>query len=58
MSDVNLSFDNFIETIDKLLDKYARYTRLGNQKQKFKTKPWITPGLQIAIKIKKTHHIS
>ena len=54
MSDVNLSFDNFIESIDELLDNHAPYTRLSKQKQKFKTKPWIIPGLQIAIKKKNT----
>ena len=36
-----------------ILDKYLPLKKLTKQKLKFKTKPWITPGLQKLISVKK-----
>ena len=35
-----------------MLDKYLPLKKLTKQKLKFKTKPWVTPGIQKPISIK------
>ena len=42
----------FYEEINLILDKYLPLKKLTTQKLKFKTKPWITPGLQKSISVK------
>ena len=42
----------FSEEINLILDKYLPLKKLTKQKLNFKTKPWITPGLQKSISIK------
>ena len=42
----------FLNKISNLLDCYAPFKNISKYKLKFKTKPWITPGLQKSISIK------
>ena len=40
-----------------LLDTYAPLKRVKKYKLKFKSKPWITLGLQKSISVKKTNYL-
>ena len=42
----------FLKKFNLILDKYLPLKKLTKQKLKFKTEPWITPGLQKSISIK------
>ena len=42
-----------LDKINKLLDTYAPLKRINKYKLKFKSKPWITLGLQKSISLKK-----
>ena len=52
MQNVDLSFNNFYEAINAVLDKHAPYQKVKKYILKLKTKPWITAGIQNSIKIK------
>ena len=43
----------YLDTINMLLDTYAPVKRINKCKLKFKSKPWITLGLQKTISLKK-----
>ena len=49
---VDLSFNNFYEAINAVLDKHAPYHKVGKYTSKLKAKPWITAGIQIILKSK------
>ena len=49
---IDFSFECFLKKFNLILDKYLPLKKLTKQKLKFKTKPWITPGLQKSITIK------
>ena len=51
-NDANTSFENFLESINWVLDKHAPLKKLSKYKLTFKTKPWITMVLQKSISIK------
>ena len=40
------SITMYLDKINKLLDTYATLKRINKYKLKFKSKPWITLGLQ------------
>ena len=42
----------YLEKINMLLDTYAPFKRINKYKLKFKSKPWITLGLQKSISVK------
>ena len=42
----------YVDKINMLLDTYAPLRRTNKYKMKFKSKPWITLGLQISISVK------
>ena len=44
----------YLDKINMLLDTYAPLKRINNYKLKFKSKSWITLGLQKSISVKKT----
>ena len=44
--DTNTSFQNFFDSMSKILDKHAPLKKLSKYKLTFKTKPWITTALQ------------
>ena len=48
----DFSFECFLKKFNLILDKYLPLKKLTKQKLKFKTKPWITPGLQKSISVK------
>ena len=52
-NNTNTSFQNFFDSMNRILDKHAQLKRLSKYKLKFKTKPWITMALQKSISIKK-----
>ena len=49
---IGFSFECFLKKFNLILDKYLPLKKLTKQKLKFKTKPWITPGLQKSISVK------
>ena len=46
----------YLDTINMLLDTYAPLKRINKYKLKFKSKPWITFGLQKSIS-RKTNYL-
>ena len=46
------STKKFLDKINMLLDTYAPLKRVKKYKLKFKSKPWITLGLQKSISVK------
>ena len=50
--DVNLSFNNFLKRINAILDNHAPLRKVTKKKLRFRSKPWITLGLQKSISIK------
>ena len=53
----DFSFQCFLKKSNLILDKYLPLRKLTKQKLKFKTKPWITPGLQKSISVKKKNYL-
>ena len=51
-NDTNTSFQNFFDSMNRILNKHAPLKRLSKYKRKFKTKPWITMALHKYISIK------
>ena len=49
---VNLTSNNFLHTINSVLNKYTLLKRVNKYKLRFKNKPWITSGIQKSIYIK------
>ena len=49
---VDLSTNIFLNDINSLLNKYALFKKISKYKLKFKTRPWITFGIQISISVK------
>ena len=49
---IDFSFECFLKKFNLILDKYLPLKKLIKQKLKFKTKPWITHGLQRSVSIK------
>ena len=46
----------YLDTINMVLDTYAPLKRINKCKMKFKSKPWITLGLQKSISAKNKLH--
>ena len=51
---VNLATNNFLDTINSVLNKYAPLKKVNKYKLRFKNKPWINSGIQKSIK--RIHH--
>ena len=49
---VDLSTNNFLNAMNSLLNEYAPFKKISKYKLKFKTKPWITFGIQKSISVK------
>ena len=49
---VDLTTNNFLNAMNSLLNKYATFKKISKHKLKFKTKPWITFGIQKSISVK------
>ena len=50
---INSATNNFLDTINSVLNKYAPLKKVNKYKLRFKNKPWITSGIQKSIYIKK-----
>ena len=54
-------FNDFVATIQKVIDKHAPVKKISRKQQKLKSKPWITNGIYVSIRHKnrmhKTHYI-
>ena len=46
----------FLNKTNQLLDNFASFEKISKYKLKFKSKPWITPGLQKSISVKNKFH--
>ena len=49
---VNYSTESFLNKINSLLSNYAPLKKINKCKLKFRSKPWITTGLQKSISVK------
>ena len=49
---VNYSTESFLNKINSLLSNYAPLKKINKYKLKFRSKPWITTGLQKSISVK------
>ena len=49
---IDFAFECFLKKFNLVLDKYLPLKKLTKQKLKFKTEPWIIPGLQKSISTK------
>ena len=48
---VDLSTNIFLNAMNSLLNEYAPFKKISKYKLKFKTKPWITFGIQKSISV-------
>ena len=50
----NIDYSNeiFLNKINELVNNFAPYKKINKYKLKFKSKPWIAPGLQKSISVK------
>ena len=53
--DVNQSLESFLNSINTIMEEHAPLKKISKYKLKFKTKPWITPGIQKSISIKNSY---
>ena len=51
-NNTNTSFQNFFDSMNRILGKHAPLKKLSKYKLKFKTKPWITTVMQKSISTK------
>ena len=49
---VDLTTNNFLNAMNSLLHKYSPVKKISRYRLKFKTKPWITLGIQKSISLK------
>ena len=49
---INFSLETYLSKVNSLLHTHASLKKNSKYKLKFKTKPWITPGLQKSVAIK------
>lgn len=51
-NDPNLLFQSFFYKTFQIIDKHIPMKKVSKKELRFKSKPWITPGIQKSIKIK------
>ena len=49
---IDYSTEIFLNKINELVNNFAPYKKTNKYKLKFKSKPWITPGLQKSFSVK------
>ena len=49
---INITFENYLNTMNTLINSHAPLKKLNKKQRKFQQKPWITKGIQDAIKRK------
>jgi len=52
VSDVNTVFQNFYLCISELINKHAPLSKLTRKEIKSLSKPWVTPGIKVSIRLK------
>jgi len=52
VSDVNTVFQNFYLCISELIYKHAPLRKLTRKEIKSLSKPWVTPGIKVSIRLK------
>ena len=57
-NDTNTSFQNFFDSLNRILDKHAPLKKFSKYKLKFKTKPWITMALKKIYFNQKKNYLS
>ena len=51
-NNVNITFENYLNTVNTLINSHAPLKKLNKKQRKFQQKPWITKGIQNAIEKK------
>ena len=49
---INITFENYLNTMNTLINSHASLKKLNKEQRKFQQKPWITRGIQNTIKKK------
>ena len=49
---VNIAFENYLNTVNTLTNSHAPFKKLDKKQIKFQQKPWITKGIQNTIEKK------
>ena len=55
---IDYSTEIFLNKIKELLDNFASFKKVSKYKLKFKSKTWITPGLQKSISVKNKFYLT
>ena len=55
-TNVNNQYNNFLLTINNILDKHAPFKTLNKKELKLKQKPWVSLGIQKSMKIRDKFH--
>ena len=50
--DVNSAFSSFFNKFNKLINKHAPMKTISKRKAKLLSKPWVTKGLRISVRMK------
>ena len=51
-NNVNITFENYLNTVNTLINSHAPLKKLNKKQRKFQQKPWITKGIQNAFEKK------
>ena len=51
-NNVNITFENYQNTVNTLINSHALFKKLNKKQRKFQQKPWFTKGIQNAIEKK------
>ena len=51
-SNVKITFKNYLNTVNTLINSHAPLKKLNKEQRKFQPKPWITKGIENAIEKK------
>ena len=51
-NNVNVPFNNYLDTVNTLITKHAQIKNLNKKQRKFLQKPWLTRGIQNSIQKK------
>ena len=52
VSDANANYDKFLNDVTTLVSNHVPIKKFSKREVKFKTKPWINPGIQKMMKIR------
>ena len=55
-NDINYSFEQFLSSVNNILDRHAPYKHVSRKQLKTAAKPWITKGIRKSIHAKNMLH--